>query len=210
MAGLSDLSQRDQYFVLVGVLGILGAGAYWYLVYSGKETNTLAPMEIRVEALDSLNQRARSEMNQTRLQQLRAEADESERMLEVMRRLVPSGNEVPALLEQVSDAARRAGLEIGGVRPEPVVEGDQFDTYRYRITVIGSYHRVGQFLANVGSLTRIMSPTDVTLQLLTGAGATNRARRDEMPLQTDFELQTYVAKSGSPGARPAASGAGST
>lgn len=201
MAGLSSLSQRDQYMVLVGFLGIVGAGAYWYFVYSGKEANELTPMEVRVTTLDSLNRQASSQMNQDRLRQLRAEADQAEKTLEVMRQLVPSGNEVPALLEQVSDAARRAGLEIGGVQPQPVIEGDQFDTHRYKITVIGSYHRVGQFLANVGSLTRIMAPTDLTLALLTGTGASTRRRADEMPLQTEFELQTYVAKGGTPGAR---------
>lgn len=193
MAGLGSLSQRDQYLVLVGFLGVVGAGAYWYFVYSGKETETLAPMEVRVTALDSVNNQARSQMNQRRLAQLRVEAEESQKTLDVMRQLVPTGNEVPALLEQVSDAARRAGLEIGGVQPQPVIEGDEFDTHRYRITVNGPYHKVGEFLANVGSLTRIMAPTDLKLSLLPAAG--NRSRRkDEMPLQTEFELQTYVTK----------------
>lgn len=193
MAGLGSLSQRDQYLVLVGFLGVVGAGAYWYFVYSGKETETLAPMEVRVTALDSVNNQARSQMNQRRLAQLRAEAEESQKTLDVMRQLVPTGNEVPALLEQVSDAARRAGLEIGGVQPQPVIEGDEFDTHRYRITVNGPYHKVGEFLANVGSLTRIMAPTNLKLSLLPAAG--NRSRRkDEMPLQTEFELQTYVTK----------------
>lgn len=194
MAGLGTLSQRDQYFVLVGFLGIVGAGAFWYFVYDKKETETLAPMELRVETLDSLNKQARSHMNQGRLAKLREEAAASERTLEVMRQLVPSGNEVPALLEQVSDAGRRAGLEIAGVQPQPLIEGDQFDTYRYKMTVIGSYHRVGEFLANVGSLTRIMAPTDLTLEPLPAANAGARAKKGEMQLQTEFELQTYVAK----------------
>jgi type IV pilus assembly protein PilO len=203
VAGLGDLSQLDQYLVLVGFLGIVGAGAYWNFVYSGKETNELAPMEIRVELLDSLNQQARSQMNQSRINALRAEADEAERTLSMMRQLVPSGNEVPALLDQVSDAGRRAGLEIAGVQPQPIIEGDQFDTYRYKITVIGSYHKVGEFLANIGSLTRIMAPTDLQLEVASTEAARARARRDEVPLQTVFELQTYVAKAGSPADRRA-------
>ena len=44
--------------------------------------------------------------------------------VEVMRRLVPTGNEVPALLEQVSNAARRAGLDISSVEPQPVIAGE--------------------------------------------------------------------------------------
>ena len=67
-----------------------------------------------------------------------------------MRQLVPTANEVPALLEQVSTAARQTGLDISGVTPLGVIPGDVFDTYRYRVGVTGSYHRISQFLNNVG------------------------------------------------------------
>lgn len=194
MAGLNDLPKRDQYLVVAGVLAILGAGAFWYLVYGPKEADVFAPMAIRVEALDSLNKKAAAQMNQQELGKLRAEAEASERTLDIMRQLVPSGNEVPSLLNQVSDAGRRSGLEIAGVQPQPVIEGDQFDTYRYKMTVIGSYHRVGEFLANIGSLTRIMAPADVRLSMLTSSGAASRKKKDEATLQVEFELQTFVAK----------------
>ena len=53
--------------------------------------------------------------------------------LNVLRRLVPTENEVPALLESISSAARRAGLEFSDVQPDGVVNGDQFDTYKYKL-----------------------------------------------------------------------------
>src|SRR5688572_4741579 len=83
--------------------------------------------------------------------------------LAVMRQLVPTSNEVPALLDQVSTAARRAGLELGAVEPEPVIVGDQFDTYRYRMALFGTYHEVAEFLTNVGSLGRIIAPINLQL-----------------------------------------------
>ena len=114
-----------------------------------------------------------------------------------MRRLVPTNNEVPALLEEVSTAARRAGLDVGGVVPDAVIPGAQFDTYRYKVTMIGGYHQFGEFLSNVGSLARIVAP--VNFQLVTGPN--NRgpqrpivrgAARDGMT--SVITLQTYVEK----------------
>ena len=57
----------------------------------------------------------------------------------------------------MSTAARRAGLDVGGVVPDAVIPGEQFDTYRYKVTMIGGYHQFGAFLSNVGSLARIVA-----------------------------------------------------
>ena len=124
-----------------------------------------------------------------------------------MRQLVPTGNEVPALLEQVSTAARRVGLDIGAVEPEPVIPGDEFDTYRYKISIVGGYHEVGQFLTNVGSLTRIVAPVNLKLTPSNKDDANRtHARRGQSVLQSDFEMQTYVAKAGAAEPRAARGG----
>jgi type IV pilus assembly protein PilO len=113
-------------------------------------------------------------------------------MLGTMRRLVPTANEVPQLLDQVSTAARNAGLEIGEVTPDSVIPGPVFDTYKYHMTVQGSYHRVGQLLSNVGSLTRIIEP--MNLNLTTNRIGTAQPRKGEAMLAASFDIETYVAK----------------
>jgi type IV pilus assembly protein PilO len=105
---------------------------------------------------------------------------------------------VPALLEQVSTAARRVGLDIGAVEPEPVIEGDQFDTYRYRISVRGDYHAVGEFLTNVGSLTRIIAPVNLKLTPVTSTTVTRPQPGKGSQLDTQLEIQTYVAHAAAP------------
>jgi type IV pilus assembly protein PilO len=100
---------------------------------------------------------------------------------------------VPALLEQVSTAARRVGLDISDVQPLPTLTGDQYDAYKYRMSVKGSYSQIGVFLANVGSLQRIVAPINLTL---TAAPNDPRARKVDrlQPLDARFEIQTYVAR----------------
>ena len=108
---------------------------------------------------------------------MKAEAEAFARELGVLRRLVPTENEVPALLEVVSSAARRAGLELSDVQPDGVVNGDQFDTYKYKLGVTGPYHQVGEFLANVGSLPRIVAPINLTLAPTSRVGRAASRRR---------------------------------
>jgi type IV pilus assembly protein PilO len=164
-------------------------------VYEPKGAEIVALTE-RVDTLAARNQRARQELKAGNVEALKAEAERHARDLEVMRTLVPTGNEVPALLEQVSTAARRVGLDLAAVQPQPVIEGDQFDTYRYKIAVTGSYHSVAEFLTNVGSLTRIIAPVNLALTPATSPAAAGRGDRSpgSSALDTRFEIQTYVAK----------------
>jgi len=202
MAEFPPKNQRDQVLATVAFLGIAAIVAFYMLVWSAKheELNT---MQARVDTLTAQNDSAKAEMAKGSLKKLQAEADRLRRNLGVMRNLVPTGNEVPVLLDQVSSAARRAGLELADVRPEPVITGQAFDAYRYRMAVIGDYHAISAFLTNVGSLTRIVTPMNVELVPAT-ARTTRRPRAGQALLEAKFQIQTYVAKTAAPpGAAPA-------
>src|SRR5687767_605273 len=169
-------NQRDQVMVLLVIVAVALVGLYYAYVYSPK-AGVLTDLQAHVDSLDVNNQRAKAEMAKGNVEELRAEAAKLQANLEIMRQLVPTSNEVPALLEQVSTAARRVGLDLATVKPQPVIEGDQFDTYRYQVAVIGDYHALGEFLANVGSLTRIVAPVNLALsQLPSGAAADQRKK----------------------------------
>lgn len=188
-------TQRDQVKFLIGFVAVALAAAYYVYPYGSREEQLETDLA-RVEQLDEANQRAARDVASGSLESLRIQAAENRSALLVMRRLVPTGNEVPALLEEVSTAARRAGLDVGGVVPEPVIPGERFDTYRYTVTMMGGYHQFGEFLANVGSLARIVAP--VSFSVTTSAG--NAAPRsvpqssEKGGLASTITLQTYVEK----------------
>jgi type IV pilus assembly protein PilO len=189
-------TQREQGMtaaaVVAGLLGVL----YYMYVYTPK-AEALALVEAHVAALDSTNQIAKAEMAKGTVDELRKRAARQSANLELMRQLVPTSNEVPALLEQVSTAARRVNLDVSAVQPEPVIAGDDFDTHRYRISVVGGYHAIGEFLSNVGSLTRIVVPMGVRLYIRSGDDEQRRTPDGEAVVKTEFEIQTYVARQGS-------------
>ena len=187
--------QRDQVFFIIIVAALALAVVYYQYAFSPKQEE-LAVIETHLETLKTQNEKAKAELATGSVDELRAQALRYQQNLALMRQLVPMSNEVPALLEQVSTAARRVGLDIGTVEPEPVITGPQFDTYRYKIAVVGSYHSLGEFLTNVGSLTRIIAPINLTLaQPSTAYAAAKKKNRDQSILEARFEIQTYVAKS---------------
>ena len=116
---LLPTNQRDQGMVLVCFLAVALAGSYWNWVWSPKN-ETLSALEQRVDTLEVRNDSARADLARGTVSELQAEADRLARDLEVMRLLVPVSNELPALLEQVSTAARREGLDLSAVEPQPV------------------------------------------------------------------------------------------
>jgi type IV pilus assembly protein PilO len=200
---LLPTSQRDQKMLLV-CIAALGLGfAYWYMIWSPANTE-LGATEAHVEALRSVNQTAKSELAQGKTAQLRVETEHYAQDLEVMRELVPTANEVPVLLEQVSTAARRVGIDISDVQPLPQMNGDQYDAYKYRMSVKGTYQEIGDFLTNVGTLQRIVAPINVTLNPSPIDPRKVKAPRQQA-LDARFEIQTYVARTApAPKAAPAA------
>jgi type IV pilus assembly protein PilO len=185
--------------VAVVVVAFALGALYWNFVWTPKSAQ-LVELTARLDTLDARNAAARTRIAQGTAADLEAEAARYSRDLEVMRLLVPTGNELPSLLEQVSTAARREGLDIASVEPQPVVHGDEFDTYRYKVSITGGYHALGEFLTNVGSLTRIVAPVNLSLAL---AGNRNTTAVRMTPagtaaIESKFEIQTYVIRSAPP------------
>jgi len=193
MAGLPT-NQRDQVMLGVGIVGILLAAAYWYFMYDPKSLE-LGEMRTRLERLDASNQRAKALLARGTVEELRAEAAILQDNLDLMRTLIPAGNEVPALLDQILGAARRTGLEIQSFVPGANIPGEVFDTYRYRMSITGPYHQVGELLTAIGSLRRVIAPVNLNLQPSTSVSRA-AAGPDQQLLSATFDIQTYVVRTG--------------
>ncbi|MGK2935277.1 MAG: type 4a pilus biogenesis protein PilO [Gemmatimonadaceae bacterium] len=194
MAIGDNLTKREQTLIGVSIFAFVLLGALWYFMLSPK-SESLAALSTRVDSLEAANQQARTDLARGSVDSLRAAVARDREALKVMTRLVPTRNEVPGLLEDVSTAARRVGLDLASVEPMPVIPGDDFDTHRYKISVIGGYHELGRFLSNVGSLERIVAPVALEMKEFASSGtATRRPSPGRSMLDSNFQIQTYVAK----------------
>jgi type IV pilus assembly protein PilO len=184
-------NKRDRILGAVGAVALLLGIAYGMLVWQPRREE-LVEMQLRVDSLLIINQRAKSELARGKTNELKIQADILTADLKVMRLLVPTENEVPSLLDQVSTAARRVGLEITDVQPLPTLVGDQYEAFKYRLVVRGgTYHQIADLLTNIGSLQRIVAPINVVLNPQADARVAKRAKMQN--LEARFEIQTYVA-----------------
>jgi type IV pilus assembly protein PilO len=182
---------RDQKLFVMALLAVGLVGIYQQLYWTPKHEEQVI-LAARLDTLDSLNLLAKAEVAKGNSAKMKAEGDAYARELGVLRHLVPTTNEVPALLESISNSARRAGLELSEVAPEAVMNGDRLDTYKYRLGVTGPYHQIAEFLANVASLPRIVAPINLTVVPTTRSVLERRPKPGEKFLDAKFGVQTYV------------------
>src|SRR5215216_5657483 len=101
MASMWPKDQAGQLKIASGVIAIIGAVVFFLYVYQ-PTAEELETKRARVESLTTANGKVKKELARGSAEQLRQQAQAYSQNLTVMRQLVPTGNEVPALLEQVS------------------------------------------------------------------------------------------------------------
>ena len=149
---------------------------------------------------------AKRELATGTVEDLRNRIENYRSSLVLLRRLVPERTEVPNLLDDISTRARIRGVTLSAVVPQGEEEGPTpFSTDKYTVQVIGHYDQIGQFLADVASLQRIIVPFGVTLSAANPTSAKALGDSTGALLEAKFQIRTYV-KSANPDAEGATSG----
>jgi type IV pilus assembly protein PilO len=185
---------REQKLFMMALVAVAGLVVYQQMYWSPAKVE-LDKRAVHADSLDSLNATAKRQIRQGTSAKARAAAADYTRQLTTLRTLVPTQNEVPALLQSVTEAARRVNLDVSSVKPSGVVQGDEFDTYKYTLGVTGPYHKIAEFLTNVGSLPRIVEPINLNLRVSSRAGE-RKPGPEEQFLDATFDIETYVAHAG--------------
>jgi type IV pilus assembly protein PilO len=190
------------------VLVILLAGLTGYIAYTGAVIETagisgLAAREERVEAvrdtiarLQAGTDSAKRELARGSVEDLRNRLETYRGSLSLLRRLVPERNEVPNLLDDISSRGRIRGVTLAQVVPQPLEAGPvPFNTFKYNMSVIGRYDQIGQFLADVASLQRIIVPYDLSLNPANMTSAKALGDTSGALLEAKFQVRTFVKSS---------------
>ena len=195
MAIGANLTKRDQILISAMVLAIALAGAYGYFLYMPKRDAARGDRG----ACRGARQEERS----------RRKADARERQ---RREAQAAGCRVPGEPQGACSCSCRRRTKCRRCsrtsrRPRAAsdstshrssrcrcIVGEQFDTYRYKVSVKGGYHALAGFLTNVGSLNRIVAPVALDVKQQTAADKKKaRPKEGESTLDTDFQIQTYIA-----------------
>ena len=190
------------------LLMILLAGIVGYAVWSGslidmlglkgvqQQKAQIAAIADTVATLDAQTDSAKKELAKGTVEDLRRRLEGYRASLALMRRLVPERNEVPNLLDDISTRAKIRGVSLAEVTPMPETAGPSpFTTHMYGMKVVGHYDEIGEFLADIASLQRIIVPYDVSIapaqaQMTKVLGDSSGAM-----LEAKFRIRTYVKSS---------------
>lgn len=197
----SDAKQRNAMLVGVGfLLALYPFNSFWY---SGQQEELAASQE-RLESLETGNRRASvtAARGGGELEELMALY---ERHVAKLEELIPAGEDLAALIDDVSERARRADVAVNLISPEPAEAGAFYSRKSYQMAVIGEYHAVGRFLTDIASLSRIVTPVEVDLQPFPQPDLYPEL---ESPIVATFRIETYVLpEQGGPPAGPPPAGA---
>lgn len=177
-----QLSKQQQQYLGVGaVVFAIGAGVYikfFWLPISDKRAEL-------TEQIEQIEQKiSKAEAQASRLTRLQAElASLNQQAIEAEKRL-PKDKDVPDILVTLSRLAEKNRVTILGFSPGPQKSQQYFIELQYPMTVKGSYHNIGRFLASIALETRIFNMKDVVYPAADGQGE----------MSVTFTLLTYQYK----------------
>src|SRR5437879_11566246 len=196
--------QRSQIMLLLTLSALAGGYFFWTKKHT-PDVEQIRSANTESDSLELIVAAAERDRASGSIEDLRRRVEEYNGSLELMRRLVPDRNEVPTLIDDISTKAKVRGITLGKIQPLTPDLGTPFDTYRYRLEVYGHYDQIGEYLADVAALPRIVVPEEVILSTASQAAQKQLADTAGSLLLAEFSIRTFVKSSGPPpGTKPAA------
>jgi len=169
---------------VIDIIGIKGLAA-------GKER--IVAVRDTISRFEAATDSAKKELARGSVADVRKRLESYRSNLMLLRRLVPERNEVPNLLDDISTRSKIRGVTLSQVVPQPVEPGPApFDTYTYNMSVIGKYDQIGQFMADVASLQRIIVPYNLSVAAANATSAKALGDSTGALLEARFQIRTYV------------------
>ncbi|HHQ4480371.1 PilO family type IV pilus biogenesis protein TapO [Aeromonas veronii] len=138
---------------------LIGGAIYYYVIANsltsltqeaGKETELKAQFESKA-------------MLAANLGAYKAQMVQLEQLVDTQLKQLPNTHEVAGLLDDISFIATDNGLKLNRINWEPEVKHEFSTELPMRIEVVGTYHEIGKFTADMAALPRIVILDSFTL-----------------------------------------------
>lgn len=163
-AGSWPLSLQMLCYALV--LVVIFWAMHWYVVAPKIE----ALEQIEVQERELLRQFESKSYQAANLPMMREQMNALESRMDALLEMLPTGAEVPSLIDNISETALENQLTIDFIRLREPVPREFYTEQPFDIQVQGDYHRIGAFISGVAGLPRIVTLHDFSLVPLEGDG----------------------------------------
>jgi type IV pilus assembly protein PilO len=155
------------------ILAVIIAGAgYWYMV-----TPLLDELAtVQQEEVGLKEQFEQKQKKVAALDALEEQLAEMERSFGAMLRVLPSKAEMATLLIDISQTRLASSLEEELFQPQGEAPKEFYAEVPNRITVVGSYHELANFVSGVAALPRIVTVEEITITPAGGNVAKDKLR----------------------------------
>lgn len=188
---------------LVAIVALVGLGLYAFFgtpwVPYGFPASQQRIAELKAEFEKKSSDLARARQAVADLPRFQAEFAALHERYELAGELLPLEKEFPGLLRKLTLTGQQAGVTFQLVQPQGVIEQGNYTELPIRITVRGGYHQVGQFLAQIANLRRIVNVSNLAI-------ATQPSATDAATCEATFTATAYVLNPDRAAARPAVQG----
>lgn len=163
------------------VLVVIFWAMHWYVVAPKIE----ALEQVKVQERELLSQFESKSYQAANLPMMHEQMDALESRMDALLEMLPTGAEVPSLIDNISETALDNQLTIDFIRLREPMPREFYTEQPFDIQVRGDYHRIGAFISGVASLPRIVTLHDFSLVPLEG----------EDTLQLSMLAKTYNHRS---------------
>jgi len=153
--------------VACALLGLVIISATWYFVIADQRT-ALEGLKLTEETLKTEFQDKQGRA--ANLEPLKQQLAQMELMLQQMLRQLPSKNEMPDLIVDVSQTALATGISNELFQPGAETAKEFYAEKPINLRMVGSYHQFGAFVSGVASLPRVVIMTMHNISLTPRAG----------------------------------------
>ena len=163
--------------------GLIAApiAAFFFLFYQPKQEEITRLETQQADLTKKVDEARVAEANLPKIQE---ELKQAEQKFEQISIILPKGPEIPALLRNISDLGRKAGLEFISFVPGGETPKEFYNEIPVRISIRGPYHNIGYFLGEVSGLDRLVTVDNITM------GSPQEVAGDMM-LSSGCNLLTY-------------------
>lgn len=153
MAKFSEMSQKAQLAVVLGILVFLTAALYFAVFKSLDDENQAN--KLKLESKKAENDKLRP--YERNLPELNRTTEALQMQLENLQRIVPDEKEADQFMHAMQNEAKKSGIEIRRYTSKPVVSREFYTEVPFDLELDGPYYSLLNFFERVGKLERIIN-----------------------------------------------------
>jgi type IV pilus assembly protein PilO len=136
---------------------------------------SVSDVERRIDRTDAEQKRLDNDLIEktaiaNNLNQFRREKELLEQRLQEALAELPEEKKIDELLQLFQERARKAGLEINAIEPQPEVNEGFYARVPINMTVVGNFHEIVTFFDSLARLRRIVNINNISLDSPKDAG----------------------------------------